>query len=220
MDPSIPSLLLSAYQAEDQPQSSGIHVHIADFHRADQVKEAIQRLLREKQLDRYWKVETFREYEFTKELLQQLRSDRHLSFVIAAIILLIACSNIISMQLLLVHDKKKEIAILRAMGASSLSIMAIFGCAGLVMGLLGSLLGTLAALFTLHHLDTILHFISLLQGYELFHPTFYGTKLPGELSFEGIALIWGATALLSLIAGIIPAVKAGCMSPSTLLRTE
>ena len=82
------------------------------------------------------------------------------------------------MQLLLVHDKKKEIAILRAMGASSLSIMVIFGLSGLAMGLLGSLLGTLAAVLTLHHLDTVLHAITLLQGYELFNPTFYGAGYP------------------------------------------
>lgn len=220
MDPSIPSLLLSSYQAEEAPLSSGIHVHVDDFYQADAVKEAIQDALKQKQLSPYWKVETFREYEFTKELLQQLRSDRHLSFVIAAIILLVACSNIISMQLLLVHNKKKEIAILRAMGASSLSIMAIFGLSGLAMGLLGSLLGTLVAVATLHHLDSVLHVVALLQGHELFNPTFYGSRLPNELSYEGVMLIWGATALLSLIAGIIPAVKASCMNPSTLLRME
>lgn len=220
MDASIPSLLLSAYQAEEAPLSSGIHVHMSDFYQAEALKEAILKALKEKNLDSYWKVETFREYEFTKELLQQLRSDRHLSLVIAAIILLIACSNIISMQLLLVHDKKKEIAILRAMGASSLSMMAIFGLSGLAMGLMGSLLGTVAALLTLYHLDTVLHLISLAQGYELFNPTFYGSRLPSELSHEGVMLIWGATALLSLIAGIIPAVKASCMTPSTLLKTE
>lgn len=220
MDSSIPSLLLSAYQAEEAPLSSGIHVHMADFYQAEALKEAITKAFKEKKLDAYWKVETFREYEFTKELLQQLRSDRHLSLVIAAIILLIACSNIISMQLLLVHDKKKEIAILRAMGASSLSIMAIFGLSGLAMGLIGSLLGTAAALGTLYHLDAVLHLISLVQGHELFNPTFYGSRLPSELSHEGVMLIWGATALLSLIAGIIPAVKASCMTPSTLLKTE
>lgn len=220
MDPAIPSLLLSAYQAEEAPLSSGIHVHMEDFYQAEKVKQAIKDALQEQGLQAYWKVESFHDYEFTKEFLQQLRSDRHLSFVIAAIILLIACSNIISMQLLLVHDKKKEIAILRAMGASSLSIMAIFGLSGLAMGVLGSLLGTGIAFVTLYHLDEVLHLISLVQGYALFNPTFYGSKLPSELSYEGVALIWGATACLSLIAGIIPAIKASFMTTSTLLRAE
>lgn len=220
MDPSIPSLILASYQAEQAPLSTGIHVHMADFYKADAVKKELVASLEKQGLKAYWKVETFREYEFTKELLQQLSSDRHLSFVIAAIILLIACSNIISMQLLLVHDKKKEIAILRAMGASSLSIMAIFGLSGLTIGLIGSLLGTACALLTLQHLDSALHLIALIQGHELFNPHFYGSRLPSELSYEGLGLIWGATALLSLIAGVIPAVKASLMTPSTLLRSE
>lgn len=220
MDPAIPSLLLSAYQAEEAPLSSGIHVHVDDFYQAENLKQAIKDALHAQGLQAYWKVESFRDYEFAKEFLQQLRSDRHLSFIIAAIILLIACSNIISMQLLLVHDKKKEIAILRAMGSSSLSIMTIFGLSGLSVGLLGSLLGTGAAFMTLYHLDEVLYLISMAQGYALFNPTFYGSKLPSELSYEGVALIWGATACLSLIAGIIPAVKASFMTTSTLLRSE
>ena len=61
MDPSIPSLLLSSYQAEEAPLSSGIHVHLDDFYEADKAKAAIQHALQEKRLDPYWKVETYRE---------------------------------------------------------------------------------------------------------------------------------------------------------------
>ena len=168
----------------------------------------------------YWKAATYDEFEFSKDLLLQFQSDRTLLLLIAAIILIVACSNIISLLVLLVNDKKKEIAILQSMGASFRSIAAIFGACGVAMGLLSCLLGSALALFTLKHLDSLVSFLSAIQGRAAFNPAFFGNSLPNQLSYEALLFVLIATPILSLAAGLIPAIKASRIRPSHVLRSE
>ncbi len=144
----------------DRTQSNGILVWFDDLGSAEKIKEQILVGLKEQGLEKYWKVATFREYDFAKDLLEQFQSDKHLFALVGIIILIVACCNIISMLVLLVNDKKREIGILQAMGASRFSIAAIFGVCGIAMGILSSVVGTLAALLTLQNIDTIVHFLS------------------------------------------------------------
>ena len=143
-----------------------------------------------------WRVETYQEFEFTKDLIQQLHSEKNLFTLISTVIIIVACSNIISMLIILVNDKKHEIGILRSMGATSLSIAAIFGICGIVMGTIGSIVGIIAALLTLHHLEYLVGLISGLQGYDLFNPVFYGETLPNEVSYEALLFVVFATAII------------------------
>src|SRR5690606_17840785 len=151
---------------------------------------------------------------------QQLRSERNLFTILAAVIIIVACSNIISMLIILVNDKKMEIGILRSMGATSRSIATIFGFCGIVMGVLGSLLGIVLALITLKNLQHLIDFISHVQGFEMFNPAFFGETLPNQVSFDALVFVVIATSLTSLLAGIVPAVKASLVKPSAILRAE
>jgi lipoprotein-releasing system permease protein len=121
---------------------------------------------------------------------------------------------------LLVNDKKREIGILQAMGARTSSIALIFAACGAGMGIISSLIGTFAALFTLKHIDTLAHFLSVIQGHDAFNAIFYGKSLPSSLSTDALLFILIATPLLSLLAGLVPALKACRMRPSTILRSE
>ena len=106
------------------------------------------------------------------------------------------------------------------MGASSTSIAAIFGICGIVMGFAGSLIGIALALLTLKNLQALIDFISRVQGFEMFNPAFFGDTLPNEVSLEALLFVLFSTALISLIAGIVPAVKASLLRPSAILRSE
>ena len=184
------------------------------------IKQTIEQRLHDTGLQSYWKVSTYHDYEFSKELFQQFRSDRTLFLLIAILILLVACCNIISLLVLLVNDKKREIAILLAMGASWRSIATIFGFCGLAMGAISSLIGTIAALLTLNHLDFFVRLLSAMQGHAAFQPAFFGQSLPNQLSTEALLFIFIATPLLSLMAGLIPALRATRIHPSIALRQE
>lgn len=216
----VTSLIRGSHQTEDAFLSNGINVHFDHLEDAEKVKTALKNSFEKQGITPYWTIETYQEYEFTKDLIQQLRSEKNLFTLISTVIIIVACSNIISMLIILVNDKKVEIGILRSMGASSASIAMIFGSCGMVMGGIGSIAGICAALLTLKYIDTLVSFISSYQGYDMFNPVFYGHTLPNAVSYEALFFVIVATTFISLLAGIIPAVKASLVRPSVILRSE
>lgn len=218
--PEITGQIRAAHNQEDTVLSNGINVRFHDLQRADQIKTQLRQALKEAGIAPYWKIETYREFDFTRDIIQQLRSEKNLFTLLATIIIIVACSNIISMLIILVNDKKIEIGIMRAMGASSRSIAAIFGICGMVMGFVGSVVGIIAAVITLHNLQAIVNFIGRVQGYDMFNPVFYGETLPAEINIHTLGFVIIATAIISLLAGLVPAIKASMMRPSVILRAE
>lgn len=210
----------SSQNQDDAHHSNGLNLRFDNIEEAPRVKEALSAALAAEGLAPYWQIETYKEYEFTKDIIQQLHSEKNLFSLISIIIILVACSNIISMLIILVNDKKVEIGILRSMGASSLSIAIIFGFCGIVMGTVGSVIGVSAALLTLYNLDFLVGWLSRIQGHDLFNPVFFGETLPNQISYDALALVIVTTAAISLLAGIVPAVKASLLRPSAILRSE
>jgi lipoprotein-releasing system permease protein len=204
----------------DKTQSNGVLVWFNDLNEAHAIRDEILLALDTQGLSSYWKVTTFQEYDFAKDLMQQFQSDKYLFALVGVIILIVACCNIISLLVLLVNDKKKEIGILQAMGASRLSIATIFGTCGISLGIISSIIGSLGALLTLHHIDSIVQILSFIQGRDAFNTAFFGTSLPDELSHHAVLFILIATPLLSLLAGLVPAIKACRLRPSAILRSE
>jgi len=204
----------------DPSFSTGIQVWIDDLSKVKLTKTTIETAFAKAGITKYWKVSSYHDYDFAKDLLLQFQSDKMLFTLIGIIILGVACCNIISLLILLVNDKKKEIGILQAMGASTRSIALIFTLCGAGMGILSSFIGIGAALMTLHNIDTIVHFLSFLQGHEMFNTLFYGKSLPNALSSEALRFILITTPLLSLLAGLVPALKACRLRPSAILRSE
>lgn len=210
----------AAQQQEASSFSNGFNIRLTNLDQADAVKNSLIAKLDAQGLLPYWKVETFREFDYAKDLLQQLNSEKHIFGLISLVILTVACSNIISMLIILVNNKRQEIGILRSMGASSFSIAAIFGVCGMLMGFAGTIVGALLALFTLRHLNELLGLISALQGFDAFNPLFYGDALPNEMSWEVLGSVLISTILISLLAGLIPALKAARVQPAEILRAE
>ncbi len=204
----------------DGTPTNGFFVWFKDLSQTEAVAKKIAESFETAHISSYWNIATYRDFEFSKDLLLQFQSDRMLLLLIASIILVVACSNIVSLLVLLVNDKKKEIATLQTMGASFWSIASIFGFCGFIMGTLGCLFGSLAALATLRHIDDLVALLSYLQGHSAFQPAFFGRSLPGELSSEALVFVCIATPLLSLVAGMIPALKASRVHPSLALRSQ
>lgn len=204
----------------DPAEANSIFVWVPHLKDASKVKGAILEKLQDAGIGKYWKVETFREYGFAKDLMQQFESDKHLFSLIGFIILLVACTNIISLLVLLVSDKKKEIGILRAMGAKRRSIAAIFAFCGGSLGLFSCLLGIFLAFVTLKNIDGLVHFLSLIQGHDAFNAQFFGQSLPKTISPRALFFATIATPVLALVAALFPAIKAARLSPCDTLRSE
>lgn len=204
----------------DPMLGNGINIWLGSIKEAEKFKEELLNALELRGIKKYWTVQSFHDYEFTKPILEQLQSDKSLFTLVAIIILVVACSNIISMLILLVNDKRKEIGILQSMGASPRRIAVIFGLCGFVTGAVSCLIGTAAAILTLKNLQSLVDLLSFLQGREAFQTAFYGSTLPNTLSYSVLSLVLIATLLISLLAGIIPAVKASKIRPTEILKSE
>ena len=205
---------------EDAPISNGINVRFNNIKDAGKVKSDLLTAFEAAGIAPYWKIETYQEYEYTKDLIQQLNSEKNLFSLISLIIIIVACSNIISMLIIFVNDKKMEIGILRSMGATWVHIATIFGVCGMVIGATGSLIGIGAAMITLRYINELVGMMSSVQGHDMFNPVFYGNILPSHMSMEALMLVFTATAIVSLLAGIVPAIKASLLRPSAILRAE
>ena len=220
VDPAVVAELRGNIAVSDNMLGSGFNIYLSNFSDADNAKKDLLQLLKKNHLDSYWNVESFSDFEFSRPILQQLKSDKLLFTLITVIILIVACSNIISMLILLVNDKRKEIGIMQSMGVSTRRIGTIFGLCGLIIGVTSSILGTFAAYVTLRNLQSLADFLSFLQGHDAFNAMYYGSKLPNEMSAGALFFVLAATMLISLLAGLIPAMKASKIRPSEILRSE
>ncbi|MGL5264362.1 MAG: ABC transporter permease [Candidatus Rhabdochlamydia sp.] len=204
----------------NKADSNGVLVWFDNLADTATIKKELEKQLEERGIATYWKVTPFTEYDFAKDMLHQFASDRYLFTLVGIIILMIACCNIISQLVILVDNKKKEIGILLAMGASKKSILFIFGFCGMLMGLMSSCIGIAAGLFTLKHLDLVISALSFLQGQALLNPAFFGQSIPSAFSSPAIQFVFIATPALSLLAALAPAIKTCYLNVSTILRSE
>jgi lipoprotein-releasing system permease protein len=204
----------------DESLSAGIQVWYEDIFNTKKVVKDLELQFEKHGIAQYFTITPFYEYDFAKDLAQQFQSDKYLFTLIGLVILIVACSNIVSFLILMINDKKKEIAILQSMGASPKSITMIFSMCGAILGFIGTAVGSLAAYFTLLNLNQVVQFLSLLQGQALFHEAFYGSCLPTTLSSQALIFLLITAPLLSLLAGLIPALKTTKMNPSDILRSQ
>lgn len=204
----------------NKTESNGVLIWVDNLTDTDFIKKELEKQLEEQGIAAYWKVTPFTEYDFAKDMLQQFASDRYLFTLVGIMILMVACCNIISQLVILVDNKKKEIGILLAMGASKKSILFIFGFCGMVIGLMSSCIGIAAGLFTLKHLDFVISTLSLLQGQVLLNPVFFGQIIPSTFSAQAIQFVFIVTPILSLFAALVPAIKTCYLNVSAILRSE
>ncbi|MDF2549589.1 MAG: putative transporter, permease protein [Chlamydiales bacterium] len=220
VDKKVTALIRNSQQFEDALISNGINVRTPSLSDCERIAERLKKRFQELGLSPYWHIETYREYEFTKPLFQQLQSEKNVFMLISMIIIVVACSNIVSMLIILVRDKRLEIGILRSMGATSLSIALIFGSLGAILGLMSSLIGTGLALVTLRYFDQLLKMLSYWQGHAVFNEHFYGNIAYQEMSWKALSFVLAATICISLIAAICPALKAARLKPGAILKPE
>jgi lipoprotein-releasing system permease protein len=151
--------------------------------------------------------------EMNKNLFAALQLEKLALFVIVTIIVLVAAFAIIGHLVLLVAEKRKEIGILKALGAPGRSITTVFFSVGMTIGVVGTAAGSLAGLGLMWIQNT--YKIIRLAGdvYQIDY-------LPMKLSGSDFALIVTATLAIAFLATIFPARRAGALAPAEVLRYE
>jgi lipoprotein-releasing system permease protein len=185
---------------------TGVEVKLVDAFDAKRVGRAVMTKLGFPYWARDW-------MEMNRNFFAALQLEKLALFVIVTIIVLVAAFAIIGHLVLLVAEKRKEIGVLKAIGASNPSISTVFFAVGMTIGVVGTVAGSIVGL-TLIWLQNTFKLIRLAGDvYQIDH-------LPMKLSTGDFILIIGSTLVISLLATIIPARRAGALQPVDVLRYE
>lgn len=155
------------------------------------------------------------------QFLRALAVERVAMFTILSLIIIVAAFNIVSSLFMLVKDKVSDIAILRTMGATTQQIMLIFICNGMLIGLIGTGLGTLLGIGFSYNIQSIRNILETITGTKIFEAAIYFLySLPSEVKAEDILLVSTISVVLCFCATIYPAYKAAKLNPIDALRYE
>jgi len=147
--------------------------------------------------------------------------EKRVMFIILTLIVAVAAFNIVSAQVMVVTDKQADIAILRTLGASPLSIMAIFIVQGALIGIIGTAIGVLGGILLALNISTVVPFLERLFNTQFLDKSiYYISDLPSDLQRADVITIAGIALGLALIATIYPAWKAARVNPADALRYE
>jgi lipoprotein-releasing system permease protein len=157
--------------------------------------------------------------ESMRELFAAIKMEKAVVGLLLSAIIGVAAFNIIASLVLMVNEKRTDIAVLRTLGSSAEDISRIFRIQGGLTGFVGVILGLLAGCALALYVGEVLIFLEQNLGFALFDPELYFiTQLPSQLHWQDVALVAALALLLSLIATWYPARRAGRIPPADALR--
>lgn len=154
-------------------------------------------------------------------LYQAIRLEKNMIGMLLLLIVAVAAFNIISTLVMVVTDKKSDIAILRTLGASPRQIMAIFMVQGTIIGVIGTIIGGILGILAALKISSVLAWIQTFTGHQFLNSEIYFIDyIPSQIMVNDVVIICGAALLLSFLATLYPAWRAARIQPAEALRYE
>lgn len=184
--------------------ATGIEVKVEDVFTADAVAKQITAQLGKGYMARDWML-------LNRNLFSALRLEKTMMFLLLVLITLVASFNIVGTLTMIVNEKQREIAILKAMGATPQAIMRIFMLNGVVIGLTGTAIG----------IPLGYTFLYLIENYFTFDQTVYFlSRIPVHVKAWDVFLVSFSAILISFAATLYPSWQAAKLAPVSALRYE
>ena len=185
---------------------TGLELKVKEVYQSDIIAKKIQKKLGYPYWTKDWKL-------MNRSLFSALKLEKLTMFVILTMIVLVGALNIISTLVMVVMEKTRDVAILRAMGASARSIMSIFMFQGILVGVIGTFAGLFSGL-------GLCHLLSRYQFINLPADVYYISKLPVLVSVSDVSIVAGAAVVISFLATLYPAWYASRLNPVESFRYE
>ncbi len=185
---------------------TGVQLKLEDIYRASSVRERVQAMFGFPLYAKDW-------MQMNRNLFSALKLEKFAMFVILILIILVASFNIVSGLIMNVIEKKKEIAILKAMGATDRGIMHIFMLQGLFIGVAGTIVGVIGGYILCYILNTY-------EVIKLPADVYYLSRLPVKTKAIDFVVVSLSAITISFLATIYPAWQAARINPVEPLRYE
>ena len=193
---------------------TGIQLRVNDVYQTGEISKEINRSLGYPYYARDW-------MQMNKNILFALKTEKMVMFIILTLIVLVAAFGIASTLFMVVMEKTKDIAILKSMGGTGVSVMKIFVLEGLFVGVVGTFFGVLGGLLVALNLETIVTVIQNLTGLQFFSKdVYYLDHFPSRVIPADVALISITAVLISFAATLYPSWQASRLPPAQALRYE
>jgi len=192
----------------------GLHVRVKDIYQAGKVMGELAKTLGDPYSVKDWS-------QTQGSLFQAVKMEKIVIATLLSIIIAVAAFNIISSLILMVADKRSDIAVLRTLGLTSRQVMAIFMVQGSAVGFAGTLIGTVAGCALALGLNSVMELFESVFGLQVFNPdVFFISHLPSVLLFDDVVRICATALTLSVLATLYPAWRASQIEPAEALRYE
>ena len=183
---------------------TGVEIKVDEIFRAEAVASAAEAALGGAYWVRDWK-------EMNRNLFSALKLEKIIMFIILVLIILVAAFNIIGTLTMIVIEKSREIAILKAMGATRRAVMGIFMLDGLIIGGVGVLIGIPLGYLVCWGIETF---------YTLPADVYYISHIPVRINLFDVVLVAGSALFITFLATVYPSWQAGRLAPVEALRYE
>ena len=193
---------------------TGVQLRLADLHQANDVARRLARELGSGVVVSDWT-------RTNRNWFDAVQLEKRLMFIILTLIVAVAAFNLVSTLVMTVTDKRADIAILRTLGASPRSVMAIFMVQGAAAGLIGTFGGVALGLLVAYNVDVIVPAIErLLQVSFLPSSVYLISRMPSDPRSADIVPIATISLVLAFAATLYPSWRASRVQPADALRYE
>ncbi|HEU0200442.1 MAG TPA: lipoprotein-releasing ABC transporter permease subunit [Burkholderiaceae bacterium] len=193
---------------------TGVRLRLADMQRAPEVAAQLAGLLKPGLLVRDWSQQN-------RTWFAAVQVEKRMMFIILTLIVAVAAFNLVSTLVMTVTEKQADIAILRTLGASPRSVMAVFIVQGALIGVIGTLAGVGGGLLVANHIDVIVPAIERFLGIHFLDPSIYFIQgLPSDPRAADVVPIGVISLVLALAATLYPSWRASRTRPAEALRYD